>query len=177
MPDEREQFGYEQEEPAKDRKAKGYSPGDEAPGCGVGFLCFVLDGWNCIPATFPSLGGSISSVPAPYFPRHNPCGSGGLQCTIFEQNSSERDSIAPAERERAIIHQVTHSLYVCIYIFGSCPNYSQEVACRRFHSTHSSSLTPLPPKQSRALPIVRSTVPRLSLATLSRSWRFRPPPA
>lgn len=64
------------------------------------FMFFVFGCGNCIPATFPTLGGSISSGPAPYFPRHNRCGSGGLQCTIFEQNSCERDSIAPAKGER-----------------------------------------------------------------------------
>ena len=34
----REQFGYERKELAKVRKAKGYSPGEEAPGSGVGFV-------------------------------------------------------------------------------------------------------------------------------------------
>lgn len=94
------------------------------------------------------------------------------------------EKASPRPRESG--NPSSHSLYVFIYIFGHadvmvvpCPllNRPQEVACRRFHSTHSSNLTPLPPKQSRALPIVRSTVPLLSLATLSRSWRFRPPPA
>lgn len=86
------------------------------------------------------------------------------------------ETASPRPRESG--NPSSHSLYVCIYISGhakcvgdACPllNCPQELACRRFHSTHSSNLTPLPPKQSRALPIVRSTVPLLSLATLSRS--------
>lgn len=51
------------------------------------------------------------------------------------------------------------------------------VCCCLFHSTHSSSFTPDPPKQSSALPMVRSTFPPLSFLTISRSARFRPPPA
>lgn len=46
-----------------------------------------------------------------------------------------------------------------------------------FHCTQSSNLTPDPPKQSKALPIVRSTLPRLSLLTVSKSSKCRPPPA
>lgn len=46
-----------------------------------------------------------------------------------------------------------------------------------FHCTQSSNLTPDPPKQSKALPIVRSTRPRLSLFTVSKSSKCRPPPA
>lgn len=46
-----------------------------------------------------------------------------------------------------------------------------------FHLQHSSNVTPLPPKMSRALPIVRSIFPRLRLSTSSRSAMFRPPPA
>jgi hypothetical protein len=46
-----------------------------------------------------------------------------------------------------------------------------------FHCTQSSNLTPDPPKQSKALPIVRSTLPRLSVLTVSKSSKCRPPPA
>jgi hypothetical protein len=46
-----------------------------------------------------------------------------------------------------------------------------------FHSQHSSNLTPLPPNTSKALPIVKSTLPPLKLSTNSRSCRLRPPPA
>lgn len=56
----------------------------------------------------------IFPVPAPYIPRHNPCGSGGLLCTIFEQNSCERDNIAPLERQSD--NPSSHSLYVCVCV-------------------------------------------------------------
>jgi hypothetical protein len=41
----------------------------------------------------------------------------------------------------------------------------------------SSKVAPVPPKMSRALPIVRSTLPALQLLTRSRSRVPRPPPA
>jgi hypothetical protein len=50
-------------------------------------------------------------------------------------------------------------------------------SCLLFHSTQSANLTPLPPKQSRALPIVRSTLPLLKAFTLSRSSNDLLPPA
>lgn len=52
-----------------------------------------------------------------------------------------------------------------------------QFACSLFHCTQSTYLTPFPPKQSRALPMVRSTLPALSSLTSSRSSRLRPPPA
>src|SRR5689334_7584331 len=44
----------------------------------------------------------------------------------------------------------------CLY---PCSHYA---SWRLFHCTQSSNLTPAPPKQSRALPMVRSTLPPLS---------------
>jgi hypothetical protein len=41
----------------------------------------------------------------------------------------------------------------------------------------SSKVAPVPPKMSRALPIVKSTLPPLQSLTRSRSWTPRPPPA
>lgn len=49
--------------------------------------------------------------------------------------------------------------------------------CFRFQDVQSSSFTPSPPKMSNALPIVRSTRPRLIALIVSRSSIFLPPPA
>jgi hypothetical protein len=59
---------------------------------------------------------------------------------------------------------------------GAHPQTARHCCCL-FHSTQSASLTPFPPKQSRALPMVKSTLPPLSRLTSSRSSKFRPPPA
>jgi hypothetical protein len=59
----------------------------------------------------------------------------------------------------------------------STNNKDQGNDCCSFHLTHSSNVTPDPPKTSSALPMVRSTRPSLKCLTWSRSWRFLPPPA
>ncbi len=46
-----------------------------------------------------------------------------------------------------------------------------------FHAMQSDSLAPLPPKQSSALPMVRSTRPPLRRSTSARSSTCRAPPA
>lgn len=65
-------------------------------------LCFVESWLELYSGNIPTMGGSSLFCSAPHVPLHNPCGSGGLQCTIFEQLSYERDSIARAKREREI---------------------------------------------------------------------------
>lgn len=69
----------------------------------------------------------------------------------------------PHVNDRVISFRRLAAFYVCF--------------CRLFHSTHSTSFTPDPPKQSSALPIVRSTFPPLSFLTSSKSSTLRPPPA
>jgi hypothetical protein len=46
-----------------------------------------------------------------------------------------------------------------------------------FQATQFSNVTPLPPKRSKALPNVKSTLPPLLVLMRSRSCRLRPPPA
>ena len=49
--------------------------------------------------------------------------------------------------------------------------------CELFHAIQSVNFTPEPPKRSRALPMVRSTLPLLRLFTRAKSSSDFPPPA
>lgn len=80
-------------------------------------------------------------------------------------------------RSRTFYYSLT-SIILFLFLFFIGPwQTCHWIYCFLFQATQSSNLTPVPPKQSSALPIVRSTLPLLSLFTRSRSSRFLPPPA
>lgn len=103
----------------------------------------------------------FGSLSFPFFPHLV-----SFRLFILNLTTQTQEISQPQDKQNRLTPQGSHT-----------STHAFSLSCSPFHLTHSSNLTPFPPKISSALPIVKSTFPLLRLLTSSRSASSLPPPA